>query len=66
MSATESNSYMERTMRQIEEIDSKGDKWDKAHYLGVARICGCKGCYCCAVQQWAWQKIKQGAKHEQD
>lgn len=51
-------------MRQIEDIDSKNDRWDKAHYLAVARTCGCKGCYCCAVKQWASQKIEQGAKHE--
>ena len=51
--------YMRKTLRQIEERDSKGDKWDMAHYLGVARICRCQNCYCCAVFQW---HKKQGGK----
>ena len=57
---SETIDYMSKTIKQIEDRDSKSDRWDMAHYLGVARICNCKNCYCCAVKQWANQRAKQG------
>jgi hypothetical protein len=50
-------SYLDMALDQIENKDSKDDRWDKDHYLLVAKICGCRNCYSCAVQ--IWNKRKQ-------
>lgn len=48
--------YLDKVLKQIDELDSKDSRWDKQHYIDVANICKCRNCYSCAVKIWNYKK----------